>query len=479
MSKFAPFQTVRDIQARLQPTNRTYRALDSQARTTGTWILGQPGTGKSRFMTGQVIQDIMRGRGVCLVDIHGDLFRDVLYYVAGMCLKHPELARRVVILDPTKPQCTMSLNPLAPIPGQSQERIALFMVDVVIRIWQIDPNSSPRLVWLMTNTFLALANLGLSMAEFARWLQDRDFRSQHVENISHEAVQRYWLYEFPKGDKEAQVWIGPATNKLGGVLFDPQIQHVLTGNSKVSIRKILDEGLILLVHLPKGIIGEKSANLLGAFVVAMMQKSALSRADIEIRNQYYAHFDEGQNYCTSYIEDALTEARKYALTITFANQHTGQLPEAILSALINTSGTLVSFRIGHKDSRILAPEIFPYPDFPTGDPRFTGGWDKLALALSNLENRHNWVRRRPYHPVNLNTLSIRDPFVTPLIERAVDRLLELSGSLYGRGHTDSVVVSKPLPIPAAGVADLSFSEPEVLPLPPQPLPRYAEVIWDE
>ncbi|MEZ4667538.1 MAG: hypothetical protein R3E39_06430 [Anaerolineae bacterium] len=88
---------------------------------------------------------------------------------------------------------------------------------------------------------------------------------------------RYWANEFPRSDKEIQQWIAPAANKLGGILFDTDVQHVLTGSSHISMRDILDQGLILLVHIPKGILGERSAFLLGAFIVAQIQKAALSQ----------------------------------------------------------------------------------------------------------------------------------------------------------------------------------------------------------
>ena len=290
---------------------------------------------------------------------------------------------------------SMHINPLEAIKGQSQERTALFLTDIVIKIWQISPNESPRLVWLLTNSFLALADLNLSLADFARWLQDRQWRDEQVSKITHDAVRRYWTNEFPRSDKEAQVWIAPATNKLGGILFDSAVRQMLTGNNRVTMRDIMDQGLVLLVHIPKGLLGEQSAYLLAAFIVAQIQKAALSRADVPNRRSFILYLDEFQNYTTKYIQDVMAESRKYKLSLVLAHQFLDQLSREMCSAVLNTTGTIVSFRIGYKDARAIVHEVFPRPDFPLypGDME-KAGWEKLALELANLPPRTFWVRRR-------------------------------------------------------------------------------------
>ncbi|MCB0099994.1 MAG: hypothetical protein KDE46_29885, partial [Caldilineaceae bacterium] len=311
-------------------------------------------------------------------------------------------------------------------------RTALFLTDIVIKVWSISPNESPRLVWLLTNSFLALTDLGLSLADFPRWLQDRDWRNQQVPMISHEAVQRYWAFEFPKGDKEAQQWIAPAANKLGGLLFDSEVRHVLTGAGGITMRELMDQGLILLVHIPKGILGEKSAHLLAAFIVAQIQKAALSRADTDNRSDFYCYLDEFQNYTTDYIQDVLAESRKYKLSLVLAHQFLDQLSTQIRSAVLNTSGTIISFRVGYKDARSIVSEMFPSPDFPLyrGDVQ-RGSWEKLALELANLSPRHFWARRRgPYAPTKKNTLDVPELIITPQIEAATRRLMQCSAQRY-------------------------------------------------
>jgi hypothetical protein len=298
-------------------------------------------------------------------------------------------------------------------------------------------------------------------------LQDRSWRSHLVPTIQHEDVRRYWEHEFPRGDKEAQVWLSPLTNKLGGILFDSQVRHVVTGQNHLTMRDIMDRGLILLVHLPKGILGERSAFLLGAFVMAQIQKAALSRADTPDREPYYLYADEFQNFCTDYVQDVLAESRKYGLSLVLAHQFLDQLSKEMRSAVLNTSGTVISFRIGYKDARAIAQEIFPNPDFLVKERDDKGGWDKLALELSNLPPREFWVRRRgPYLPAKKRTLDMPDLKRTPAVESAVAQLTQLSGHLYGSAvnpivsdHESSVKVQA-LAAPAAvktGIGKLQAS----------------------
>lgn len=475
MKRFDPVHTTKNLAASWLGKRPTYSAYPSQARNVSTWVIGQPGMGKSKFIESQVIQDIMQGRSVGLIDIHGDLFQSIVQRVAAMTIKYPQLARRVVIVDPTMPAYTATINPLEALQGQSQSRTALFLTDIIIKIWAINPNESPRLVWLLTNSFLALANLGLSLADFPRWLQDKEWRDTQVPLITHEAVQRYWANEFPRGQKEIQQWIAPATNKLGGLLFDDEVRHVLTGQSQITMRELMDRGLILLVHVPKGILGEKSAFLLAAFLVAQIQKAALSRADTPNRRPFYLYLDEFQNYATDYIQDVLAESRKYALSLVLAHQFLDQLSTSMRSAVMNTSGTIISFRVGYKDARAMVYEIFPTPDFPiyAGDIE-KGSWERLALELANLQPRDLWVRRRgPFVPSKKHTLDILDLQATLQLEEATRRLFETSGKLYGGSPSQPLVPSVAVPSAVLDQAALAIPAQEGT------RSQYSDVIWDE
>ncbi|GIK43871.1 MAG: hypothetical protein BroJett011_77040 [Chloroflexota bacterium] len=420
-----------------KPSSGDINIYPNSARRTGCLIIGQPGTGKTRHLEGWIMDDILAGRGVGVFDLHGDLYRNLLYRLAALAPRYPRLAERLVLIDPTTTSDSIvSFNPLAAIEGMPLERVAGFMSDVIIKIWNINPAESPRMAYLMAQSFLALADLELTLLDLPRFLHDKAWRNSLLPQLSQAGVRNYFSYEFPSSSNEIQTWTAPLLNKVSPLLFDPQNRLLLADNAKVSFRQILDGQKILLVHLPKGIIGEGAASLLGAMLVALIQKAALSRADNPNRPQFYLYLDEFQNVATTHIVDVLSESRKFGLTLILAHQFLAQITdEELRSAVINTTGAVVCFRVGYKDARSLMTDIFPYPDFLARQD--ITSWEGLALELANLPNRVYWLRRRgPFAPVRKATREMPDPVVTPQLKANLAKLLEISGQRYGRNKQE-------------------------------------------
>jgi hypothetical protein len=416
-------------------------------RATHTYVVGQSGTGKSRALESWIMQDILAGQGVGVIDPHGELFHNLIYRLAA----RPETWDRIVLLDPLDPKWTIGFNPLATTGHFHPERLALYLTDVAIKVWHINTSNAPRLVWLLTNSFLALSDLGLSLLDLPRFLADKTYRENLLPRLRHKTTRDYFLHEFPTSEGGINQWITPVLNKIGGLIFDPDIRLMFGGENTINFRELMDSQKILLVHLPKGILGEAPSALLAAFIVAHIQKAALARADRGSQIPYYLYLDEFQNYTTDNIKDILSESRKYALSLTLAHQYLDQLPGELRSAVLNTAGTLVSFRIGYHDASQLAKEIFPAPDyiknFKTNItmrnsyrvplPFMTSkdeplGWNGLTLELANLKLRQFWARKRgPYNPVKQFSFFMPDPENSPQRQAKVQALHEESGKRYG------------------------------------------------
>lgn len=264
--------------------------FSSTERATHTYVVGQSGTGKSRALEAWVMQDVLAGRGVGVIDPHGDLFANLLARIAT----RKQLHSRVVIFDPLDQHWVVGLNPLEAIQGFSQERIALYLTDVVIKVWKLSPEETPRMVWLLMNSFLALANLRLTLLDLPRFLVDTDFRMEFLPGLTNEAVRHYFEHEYPRTTKAAHQWATPVLNKLGNLLFDPDVRGLFQKQNTINFRQVMDERKIFLVNLPKGILGEGLSSLLAAFVVAHIQKAALPRADSPSRLPFYLYLDEFQ-----------------------------------------------------------------------------------------------------------------------------------------------------------------------------------------
>lgn len=422
--------------------------LPAKHRATHTYIVGQSGTGKSRVLESWIMQDILAGRGVSVIDPHGDLFQNLVSRLAT----RSQVWERVVILDPLDPNWVVGFNPLEAVAHLHPERLALYMTDVAIKIWKLNPTSAPRMVWLLSNSFLALSDLGLSLLDLPRFLVDQTYRASLLPRVRNHTARDYFLYEFPKRDASVHQWVTPVLNKIGGLIFDPEVRLMFSGESTINFREIMDRQMILLVNLPKGILGEGSSALVAAFLVAHMQRAALARADSQNRTPFYLYLDEFQNYTTDNTKDILSESRKYALSLTLAHQYLDQLSGELLSEVLNTAGTLVSFRVGYHDARQSAKEIFPGPDFietfethlkfrhmhqvPIPFLRNSTkplGWDGLASELANLKFRQFLVRKRgPTKPIKLHSFDMPDPVYTRELRQQIKTLRDYSGQHFGR-----------------------------------------------
>jgi len=414
------------------------------------YVIGQPGTGKSRAVESWVLQDVRAGHGVGVIDPHGDLFHNLLIRLSFI----PEVWERILIIDPCSRKWVTSFNPLEPVQGLSKERLALFLTDIVGKIWQLDTTSAPRTIWLLSNSFLALTDLGLTLLDLARFLLDCDYRQNLLPRLTHSMTQAYFQNEYPSSPGGSQQWATPVLNKIGGLIFDPDTSLLIAGRSKFTFRDVLDRKLILLVNLPKGIIGEGASALMGAFIVAHIQKAALARADSQQRSPFYLYLDEFQNYTTDNIKDILSESRKYSLSLTLVHQYLDQLTPDLQSAVLNTAGSIVSFRIGYQDGRHLAKEIFSNSDFQSSHfgsvrinpsrlwPSFTfnnsnSNRDEFEQLLTKLQQREFWYKRRGLQPASKHkTIPMPIPLITYEVRENINALVDTAGRNFGRYKKD-------------------------------------------
>jgi len=421
-------------------------------RATHTYVIGQPGVGKSRALESWVMQDFASGEGVGVIDPHGDLYHNLLTRISA----EENAWQRVVILDPCNPKWTVCFNPLESFNGLSEDRGAHFLTDIIVKIWRLSPADAPRMIWLLTNSFLALSDAGLSLLDLPRLLLDNSFRERLLIRLKYDNVRDYFLYEYPKTQGAIHQWVTPVLNKLGAIIYDPDIRLMLAGKPTINFKQILDQKLILLVNLPKGILGEGPSALLGAFIVAHLQKAALSRAAQRKRQPYYLYLDEFQNYTTDNIKDILSESRKYALSLTLAHQYLDQLSPDIRAAVLNTAGTLICFRVGYHDAYQLVKEIFPSPDFITEvkrrykidhlesyplavieESKEPLKWEGLTQVLTKLRHREFWCRRRgDFTPTKHKTFDMLDPVISAQIRIRRKDLIDYSGRRFGRLKTD-------------------------------------------
>lgn len=317
------------------------------------YIIGKTGMGKSVLLENMIFSDIQAGRGVAVVDPHGDLAEAVLNFVPSW------RTNDVIIFDPSDREWPIAFNMLSNIDPALNTIVASGLVGIFKKIYA--DSWGPRLEHILRNTILSLLEYpNTTMLGIPRILQDSDFRRKVIRKIQDPLVRSFWLNEFevmePKQRVEA---ISPILNKVGQFLSSPIVRNVLGQvNSKVDFRWAMDNRKIVVVNLSKGKIGEDNSSLLGAMIVTKFQIDAMSRANIPEKDRvdFYLYVDEFQNFATDSFATILSEARKYKLNLSMANQYIAQMPEEVRDAVFGNVGSILSFQVGFDDAEYLSQQ---------------------------------------------------------------------------------------------------------------------------
>ena len=326
------------------------------------YVLGKSGTGKSCLLQLLIRDDMEKGHGCAVLDPHGDLIDDILRLVPRHRVDD------VVLFDPSNPNYAPSFNPMAPIRPDLKLRVAMSFLDSFKRTFGSD--WSERMDHVLRYAVLGLLTIpGCNLSSLRKMLSDDRYRADVVRQATDESVKRFWLREFAARRKEFEE--GPISrllNRLDELLATETMRKILgQPDNLFNFRDFMDNRKIVLLKVSKGSLGSENASLLGSMLVWKIYEAAMSRADIpaEDRQDFYFYVDEFQNFATDSFGEILSEARKYNLSLTFANQYLNQLPAQIRKTIFGNVANLLSFRIGAEDAAAVASEFSPV--FEDGD----------------------------------------------------------------------------------------------------------------
>ena len=326
-------------------------------RSRHVYIIGQTGAGKSGTLELFALSDIFHGHGYAIIDPHGDFAVNNMRFIPGSRLKD------VIYFNPADTAYPLGFNPLEVTDPSQKTNISSEVIGVMKRMF--GESWGPRLEYILRYTILALLDRpNTTMLDITRMLTDKKFRNDTLSYCQDTVVLNFWKVEFASwNDKFASEAIAPVLNKVGAFTANPIIRNIIgQPKSTFNIRQIMDEGKILIVNLSKGLIGEDNAAILGAFMVTKIQLAAMSRSDIERiedRRSFYLYVDEFQNFATDSFATILSEARKYGLNLTVANQYISQMNETVRDAVFGNVGTMISFRVSADDAPMLSKQFEP------------------------------------------------------------------------------------------------------------------------
>jgi len=318
------------------------------------WTIGKTGTGKSTLIANMAIDDLKKGRGLAVIDPHGDLCEIILDYIPKSRIAD------VVYFNPADKDYPIVINPLEVTNKEEAELVVSGIVSIFNKIFGF--SWGPRLEYILRNSLMTLAEMPDStLKDVPLLLTDRGFRTRAVETINDTVLKDYWTYEFNKmTEKLQQEAIAPILNKVGQFVTSPLIRSVIgSPKSTIQLDEVMNGGKILLANLSQGRLGEDNAALLGAMLITKLQLAAMHRVDMpeEERRDFYLYVDEFQNFATGSFIKIMSEARKYRLNIMLANQYMAQIPEEVQKAILGNAGTIVSFAVGASDGEILYKEF--------------------------------------------------------------------------------------------------------------------------
>ncbi len=365
------------------------------------YIVGQTGTGKSTLMTNMVIEDIYNGKGVAMIDPHGDLVENVLGYIPQNRVED------VIYFDPSDNLRPLGLNMLDFNFERPEEKT--FIVNEMQGIFNklFPPETmGPMFEQYMRNALLLLmedmAVEPATLVSVPRIFTDVEYRKRKLARVRNPIVVDFWEKEAAKAGGEASLanMTPYITSKFNNFISNDYMRPIIgQPKSAFQFREVMDSGKILLVNLSKGRIGDINAGLLGMIITGKILMAALSRVDIpnpEKRRDFNLYIDEFQNFTTDSIGIILSEARKYRLSLTMAHQFIAQLADKVKDSVFGNVGSQLVMRVGVQDAEFLEKQF--EPTFNQNDLMNIDNFNAYVKLLINGETSR---------PFNMKTVALQ------------------------------------------------------------------------
>jgi hypothetical protein len=327
------------------------------------YMIGKTGVGKTVLFQNMILQDIRHGHGACYIDPNGDAIEWILRHIPQ------ERLDDVILVDPADTARPLGLNLLEFDPTIPEQRTMVIneMISIFDKLYDLKATGGPVFEQYMRNAMLLIMDdpeSGSTLMEISRVLADPEYRKYKLSKCKSQLVIDFWTKEAEKAGGEAALanMVPYITSKLTQFTSN-DIMRPMIGQQQSSFdfRKAMDEKKIILVSLPKGLLGEMNAQLLGMIITGKIQIAAFSRQNVaeDQRVPFFLYVDEFQNFTSKAFAVILSEARKYQLSLNITHQYIEQLDDATRSAIIGNVGTMLAWRIGVPDAEFLQKELAP------------------------------------------------------------------------------------------------------------------------
>lgn len=357
------------------------------------YVIGKSGMGKSKCLELLIRPDIYYGKGICVIDPHGDLIQSLLDFIP------PERVQDIILIDPSDLSHPVAFNPLAGVTEEFKHQVTEGLVEIFKKIFAA--TWTPRLEHVFRFTALAMLDYpGATIYGMLKLLTDREFRQRVIPHITDDVVRRFWSIEFAAwSDRFETEAIIPLVSRLGQFLANPLVRHIFgQRENKIDFYELMNQQKIILINLSKGKLGEENSELFGSIFVTKINQAAMARSRLpeRERKEFYFYVDEFQSVATRTFLNLFSESRKYGINITIAHQYLGQLTQEMQDTIFGNVGTIVSFRTGADDAARLEKEFAP----------IFAGRDVINLGIREMYLKMS-IDGRTYDPFSADVIEVK------------------------------------------------------------------------
>ncbi|MBS1683229.1 MAG: type IV secretion system DNA-binding domain-containing protein [Bacteroidetes bacterium] len=389
--------------------------LSPEQRLKHMHVIGATGTGKSTLLQSCIVQDILLGNGLAVLDPHGDLIESILPHI-------PENRYDdVLLIDPSDAEYPVGFNILSAHSDLEKEILASDLVAVFKRL---STSFGDQMYSVLANAILAFVESteGGTLIDLRRFLIEKPYREQFLKTVSDPSVVYYWQKEYPLLKSSS---IGSILTRLDSFLRPKLIRNMVAQKKSIDFESIMDGKKILLIKLSQGLIGTENSYLLGTFFVSKIYQAAMARQakSKENRNNFFLYIDEFQNFITSSTSAILSGTRKYGLGCILAHQDMSQLQKydtELANSVVANAGTRICFRVGDLDAKRFAEG---FSSFDPQDIQNLG----VGQAVARIE--------RPEYDFTMSTLQLKSVDPSIALETA-RKVIDYSRERYGTAKNE-------------------------------------------
>jgi type IV secretory pathway TraG/TraD family ATPase VirD4 len=319
------------------------------------YVLGKTGTGKSTLLINMALDDIYKGHGICVIDPHSDT-------VEAIVKKIPEHRQMdVVYFNATDLDALPPFNPLHKVPEHHRQLVASEMITTFKKLFENSWGS--KMEYILRYCILTLLEHPRgTLLDVSQLLLDKEFRAKVLMHTQNPHILTFWQSEFDKFTQSVQTTaILPILNKIGVLLASDTLRGIFGQQRTISIERCMSGNKILLCNLSKGVIGEDVSTILGSFITTTIQTVAMRRASVQAnqRQPFYLYIDEAHTFLSATFATMLSEVRKFGVGLFLTHQYLDQLEPEVRSSVLGNVGTLICFRLGLSDAKLMAQEFYP------------------------------------------------------------------------------------------------------------------------